>query len=796
MNPHAVVLVIVGVAALAAVAPATVMASTDGGVGQPDMPRLVITTACTIYTDQLDRALTGMDAILGTGLGAHVPECEVTTEYLGPAPSVAVDIPEGTLYPKCADDDSCFDPYTITVGVGDTIVWTNSDTVLHTVTEVGGEFDGWLLPGEEFAVTFDTPGTHIYGCMVHPWASGVVVVDQDATSEPAGIVQDDVPEPVRVVEDLIAMYDMEGAAAFDAVNAMLSEDIYPFVIDAETLTVVAEGAFPQVVGLPATFLHDADRPLIDVLAELEASDGTWVEYVFLNPMTTSYEDKISYLVMRDGHIFGSGYYTSPDSVATDAVDAMIRLYGVVGEDAFADVVSVPTDAFNAPFVLDAGTLEIVAHADPNLSGWDIRDAISSAQPLEFVSDMLERHGSLWLSYPSADPAPGAEYTRTYMVSRDGYAFASGYGVDTESRLQSLVDESVRLYEREGDTAFGTITSMDMTVQLVYDLQESTVVASSGAPHLVGHVAPLSAMAFDRSPEEFLQLYEQGGVWLDWFVSGAGGGEMRARSWSVLHDDGYIFRASSLYSPEAAAVAGVDAAIGIYKTYGEAAFDRITWQAADPAIVYPFVFDADTWRAVAHAAFPDRLGLLPTAIMADHDLDEISEMLAESDGVWASYKFYNPITNLVEYKRTWLSLYDGYIFAAGYYHGNFDQVERIIAGTIANYDANGEAAFEAINSEMSGSLYFSPLVLDYDTLEIVAHGGYPGLVGQNIGDITVDGSKLTARIMEKLVEDGDFVLTAPAILDRQTGFPVYQSAIFQLHNGYIFAAAQPVVFYTQ
>ena len=64
--------------------------------------------------------------------------------------------------------------------------------------------------------------------------------------------------------------------------------------------------------------------------------------------------------------------------------------------------------------------------------------------------MLDRHGNLWLSYPSADPAPGAEYIRAYMVLRDGYVFASGYGVDTDSRLQSLADESVRLYERDGD----------------------------------------------------------------------------------------------------------------------------------------------------------------------------------------------------------------------------------------------------------------------------------------------------------------------------------------------------------
>ena len=795
MVSYAMMLAILGVAALATAAPATVMASTDGGAANSDMPRLVITTACTIYTDQLDRALTGMGAILGTDLGEHVPECEVTTEYLGPAPSVAVDIPEGTLYPKCADDDSCFDPYRVTVGVGDTIVWTNSDTVLHTVTEVGGEFDGWLLPGEEFAVTFDTLGTHIYGCVVHPWASGVVVVEQDTMHEPAGIAQDDVPEPVRVVEDLITMYDIEGAAAFNAVNAMVSEDIYPFAINAETMTVVAEGAFPQVVGLPATFLHDADRPLTDILSELETLDGTWTKYVFLNPMTASYEDKTSYLVLHDGHIFGSGYYTSPDSGATDAVDAMLRLYDTVGEDAFATVMSVPTDGLNVPFVLDAGTLEVVAHADPNMSGGDMRDAIISGQSAEFIHEMLDRHGSLWLSYPSADPVPGAEYTRTYMVLRDGYVFASGYGVDPESRLQSLVDESVRLYEREGDAAFDIITSMSTTLQLVYNVNKTVLEASSITPQHVGLTIPYSIIVVDQGKKDALRLYEQGGAWSDRFLSNTEGVELRQSSWSVIHD-GLLFIARDTYSPEAVAVAEVNAAIGLYDVYGEGAFDRITWQSVDPAIVYPFVFDAETWRAVAHAAYPDRLGMVPASIMADNDLDEISEALAESEGVWVSYNFYNPITNLVEYKRTWLAQHDGYIFAAGYYYGNFDRAESIIAEAIASYDTSGEAAFEAINAEMSGSVAFSPIVLDYDMLDVVAHGGYPGLVGQNINDIVASGDVLVASIRASLVVEGDSLVTVSSVMNPQTGLHVRQSLILQLHDGYVFAVVQPAVTYTR
>ena len=86
-----------------------------------------------------------------------------------------MDIPEGALYPACAEAEGCFDPYTITLEAGTEVAWTNRDAVLHTVTDVGGAFDKQLLLGGEFTFTFDDPGTYMYNCAVHPWAGGMVV---------------------------------------------------------------------------------------------------------------------------------------------------------------------------------------------------------------------------------------------------------------------------------------------------------------------------------------------------------------------------------------------------------------------------------------------------------------------------------------------------------------------------------------------------------------------------------------------------------------------------------------------
>ena len=68
-------------------------------------------------------------------------------------------------------------PDSITVSVGDTVTWTNSDSVAHTVTGDNGEFDsGTIEPGGQFSFTFETAGTITYHCTIHPNMKGTVIV--------------------------------------------------------------------------------------------------------------------------------------------------------------------------------------------------------------------------------------------------------------------------------------------------------------------------------------------------------------------------------------------------------------------------------------------------------------------------------------------------------------------------------------------------------------------------------------------------------------------------------------------
>lgn len=71
-----------------------------------------------------------------------------------------------------------FSPSTLTVKVGNTVNWTNQDSVGHSATADDGSFDtGVLAQGESNDVTFTEAGTFSYHCTPHPNMKATVVVE-------------------------------------------------------------------------------------------------------------------------------------------------------------------------------------------------------------------------------------------------------------------------------------------------------------------------------------------------------------------------------------------------------------------------------------------------------------------------------------------------------------------------------------------------------------------------------------------------------------------------------------------
>lgn len=71
-----------------------------------------------------------------------------------------------------------FGPSTITVKMGTTVTWKNSDGFAHTVTsDDGSTFNsGNLAAGRTFAYTTTAAGTFAYHCNIHSNMAGTLVV--------------------------------------------------------------------------------------------------------------------------------------------------------------------------------------------------------------------------------------------------------------------------------------------------------------------------------------------------------------------------------------------------------------------------------------------------------------------------------------------------------------------------------------------------------------------------------------------------------------------------------------------
>ncbi len=71
-----------------------------------------------------------------------------------------------------------FNPAKLEIKTGDTVIWTNKDSVKHTVTsDSGTELDSPLFgQGETYIHKFEISGAYEYHCTPHPSMEGRIIV--------------------------------------------------------------------------------------------------------------------------------------------------------------------------------------------------------------------------------------------------------------------------------------------------------------------------------------------------------------------------------------------------------------------------------------------------------------------------------------------------------------------------------------------------------------------------------------------------------------------------------------------
>jgi len=139
---------------------------------------------CTIHPEMV-----GTISVEGTD-GTAPPPAEPPPEDPAPtAPPTAAPPGDVTIF------DNGYTPSNKTITTGTTLVWSNTGALPHTVTDRNGSFDsGFVMAGQTYRRTFNTPGSYSYFCTIHPGMTGSITVNGATTGQPdTGETSDPVP---------------------------------------------------------------------------------------------------------------------------------------------------------------------------------------------------------------------------------------------------------------------------------------------------------------------------------------------------------------------------------------------------------------------------------------------------------------------------------------------------------------------------------------------------------------------------------------------------------------------------
>ena len=142
---------------------------------------------------------------------------------IGGALTLLIGFGAGTV--QAADQDVAisgfsFSPRTVTVNVGDSVTWTNSDAQTHTATSGSAWDTGDIGNGESKSITMRRAGTFEYICAIHPTMTGTVVV-RGSSGAPrpdtlgAGTDSSGGPDTIAVTLAALGMLLLASAAVAD-----------------------------------------------------------------------------------------------------------------------------------------------------------------------------------------------------------------------------------------------------------------------------------------------------------------------------------------------------------------------------------------------------------------------------------------------------------------------------------------------------------------------------------------------------------------------------------------------------
>ena len=172
-------------------------------------------------------------------------------------------------------------------------------------------------------------------------------------------------------------------------------------------------------------------------------EGLWVDYVFLNLKTGNQEYKHSWVVRRDGMLFGSGWYqvlpasplaaskTDPAEYSVALVDQAIRYYKAHGRQEAIRHFGSPesVDGSWYVFLYDENNVRIAHPTRPDLVGKPVDGPTGvDINGYAYGQQMAQTDAAgQWVDYVFLNPATGEPASKhTWLQRYDGIVFASGW----------------------------------------------------------------------------------------------------------------------------------------------------------------------------------------------------------------------------------------------------------------------------------------------------------------------------------------------------------------------------------
>ena len=131
-----------------------------------------------------------------------------------------------------------------------------------------------------------------------------------------------------------------------------------------------------------------------IIEELKTNGSVWATYTFDNPAIRADQIKRSYLELRDGLIFGSGYYVLDTQVQSIAYNQVLE-YNHNGRDAtLTEINVIPDEAVSTYiFVANPDTDMVEAqNADPEILGMSDWDSIIAITDKAHVAKRVGNRG--------------------------------------------------------------------------------------------------------------------------------------------------------------------------------------------------------------------------------------------------------------------------------------------------------------------------------------------------------------------------------------------------------------------